>query len=322
MSARDTKRPLARLASLACLLIAPRLFAQTEGGAPRRAAPLSESLWGPAREAYEAATTLVASGDFAGALAKYKEGYEASRDPRLLFDMAICERDLHAYARMQGLLLRYLREGGVAISAEQRADIDSALTAIHALVGTVRLAVSEAGADVAVDGDSVGITPLGGPLTVDAGRHLVRVKKPGFETTEQSIEVPGGNETTVAITFVSLVPAARLVVSADASATVFVDQTVARGRFDARVPSGVHTLQVTEAGKRPYQAQINLADGDVRTLQVTLTDAPRRPIWPWLAGGAAVVAGAVLGGYFLFKSHDEPQGGPTGTLGTYPLPPP
>jgi hypothetical protein len=185
----------------------------------------------------------------------------------------------------------------------------------------VKLAVSEAGADVAVDGEYIGATPLAVPFTVDAGTHTLRVSKPGFNALEQSIDVPGGNEATVAITFVALVPAARLVVSTEPAAMIFVDQkAVARGRFDGRVPSGLHGIQVTESGKWPYQAQVALFDGDVKSLDVALTDSPHRAIWPWVVGGAAVVAGAIVGGYFLFK-HDE-QTGPTGSLGTVALPSP
>jgi PEGA domain len=311
------------LASLGVSLLAsPAAAAQTDAGAPRRAAPLSESLWGVAREAYDSATALVAAHDFAGALAKYKEAYDASNDPRLLFDMAVCDRDLHAYARMQRLLLRYLQEVGEALSPEARADVDAALATIHALVGTVRLAVSEPGAGVTVDDEPVGMTPLPGPFTVDAGKHTLRVKKPGFDTVEQVIDVPGGNEATVAITFVGLVPSARLTVAADPGATILVDHNaVGLGHFEGRVPSGLHTVQVTETGKRPYLEPLSLADGDVRSLQVRLVSEPRRLLWPWLAGGAAVVAGAVVGGYFLLKPRDEP-GGPTGSLGTVTIPSP
>jgi hypothetical protein len=315
-------RRLARLVCLGALWLAPtEAEAQGDKAPPRQVAPLSESLWGDAREAYQAANALVDAHDPAGALAKYEQAYAASHDPRLLFNMAICDRDLRAYARMQRLLLRYMAEAGDALAAEERADIDAALSAIHALVGTVKLAVSEAGADVTVDDERIGVTPLAAPFTVDAGKHTLRVSKPGFEALEQGIDVPGGNESTVAITFVALVPAARLVVSAAPAATIFVDQkAVARGRFDGRVPSGLHEVQVTADGKRPYLAQVTLTDGDVKSLDVALVDAPHPFPWPWIAGGAAVVAGAVVGGYFLFK-HDSP-GGPTGTLGTYSLPSP
>jgi PEGA domain len=322
VSSRPTHRRLSRLVWLCALsFVSMRAVAQTEPEA-RHVAPLKESLWGDARVAYEAANTLVEANDFAGALAKYKQAYDASHDPRLLFDMAVCERDLHRYARMQELLQRYMREAGDALQKQDRADIDAALLAIRPLVGTVKLAVSEAGAHVAVDGESIGVTPLAGPFTVDAGSHSLRIQKPGFETVEQNIQVSGGNEATVAITFVALVPAGRLVVSSDSAATVLIDaKPMARARFDGRVTSGLHTVRVTEPGKVPYETQVEVADGAVRTMQVTLVDGPRPLVWPWVVGGTALVVGGVVGGYFLFKSREETQG-PTGTLGTVTVPSP
>jgi len=324
MTVSGACRGLARLcgwtACGAVLLVSPQAAAQADAGAgPRHVAPLSESLWGDARDAYQAAGERLAAHDFAGALGKYEQAYEVSHDPRLLFNMAICERDLHAYARMQGLLLRYEREAGDTLNPEQRADIAAALAAIHSLVGTVKLAVNEVGADVSVDGERIGVTPLAAPFTVDTGVHAIRVTKPGFDAAEQNIDVPGGDQETVAITFVALVGAARLIVSSDAAATISLDQKpLARGRFDGRVPSGLHDILVTENGKRAYQAQVSLTDGDIKSLQIALVDTPRPVLWPWIAGGAAVVAGAIVGGYFLFK-HDD-SGGLSGSLGSVGIP--
>jgi hypothetical protein len=209
--------------------------------------PLSESLRGDARGAYLAATALLDAGDGANALAKYGQAYDLSHDPRLLFDMAICDRDLRAYARMQGLLLRYVREAEGTLTPEQREEIDAALAAIRALVGTVKLAVTEPGAEVRVDAETVGSTPLAGSFTVDAGRHTLRVTKPGFDPLEQAIDVPGGNEATV---------------------------------------------------------------------RVALVNIPHPPLWLWIVGAAAVAAGAVAFGYFLFERDDRQST----NLGTVTMP--
>ena len=65
-----------------------------------QAQPLAQTLTGAARDAFTSAQILLNNGDFAGALTKYQEAYGLSKEPRLLFNMALCERNLHAYARM------------------------------------------------------------------------------------------------------------------------------------------------------------------------------------------------------------------------------
>jgi hypothetical protein len=314
---RRSPLPLVPLALLAALATASPVAAVPPDPPPVVwATPLSESLSGPAKDAYKAAGILRNNQDPGGALTKYRQAYELSSDPRLLFDMAVCERDLRAYARMQDLLLRYEREAGPDMPPAQKAEIDAALAAIRLLVGTVRLAVSEAGAAVGVDGEPAGSTPLANPLVVDLGKHTLSVSKAGFDPAVRTIEIAGGNEIGVTIRLVATVHAARLLVVADADATVMVDrQVVARGRFDGAMPPGHHDVQVTAPGKKPYGASIDLHDGEARTLLVTLENLPRGVgLWPWIAGGAVLAGGAVVGGYFLLKPHDEPAPPPQGTL--------
>ena len=289
----------------------------------RAAAPpaLSDSLSGPARDAYRSARILINNGDFGGAYNKYAQAYALSKDPRLLYDMAVCTRSLKAYAKMQSLLVRYQHEGQALMSAEDRSDVASALVAIHDLVGTVKLTVTEAGATVAVDGAVVGTTPLADPLALDLGPHTLSVKKAGFENSEQALTIEGGSETSLNVTLSVQHHIAQLVVSAEPGATVVVDdQTPSQGRFDGQLPVGTHDLRVTEPGKVPYRVQLELRDGETRTVQVTLdTEKHAAPVWPWIVGGAVVAAGAVVGGYFLFKSSPSTTSTPPDQLGSLQL---
>src|SRR5271167_2120409 len=148
-------------ASLVAILVTTGLdcrtaIAQSDAGVAPSSVPLAESLSGAAKEAYEAAVVLLDNGDSGHAIEKYGQAYDLSKDPRLLFDMAVCDRDLRAYARMQGLLWRYQQEAGSGMSAQQKADVEAALAAIHDLVGMLHLSVSEGGADVTVDGEPAG----------------------------------------------------------------------------------------------------------------------------------------------------------------------
>jgi hypothetical protein len=293
--------------------------AQTTGANAAPKAPLIESLSGPAKEAYEAATILVNNGDSAHAIAKYREAYEQSKDPRLLFDMAVCERDLHAYAAMQGLLSRYEREAGAELSPDQKADVEAALAAIHDFVGTVSLTVSEAGADVSIDGEPVGTTPLAAPLVLDLGKHTLSVTKDGFDPVEHPIEISGGNETNAGITLFRRARPALLKVTAHPAATVVIDKKeLAHGSFDGALAPGTHLVQVTEPGKRAYETRVVLGDGEARSLQVTLEEERHAAIWPWIAGGAAILlAGAGVGTYFLVRPQGTPV--PSGAI-VVPIP--
>jgi hypothetical protein len=115
----------------------------------------------------------------------------------------------------------------------------------------------------------------------------------------------------------------QLVVSAEVGATIAIDgKTIAQGRFDGQVDPGPHHVNVSEPGKQTYRADVDLRDGETRQLQVTLLDERREIVsgggsspWPWIIGGAVVVAGAAVGGYFLLKPSATTNPIPPGTFG-------
>ncbi len=309
----------ARLCALgaALLCIATPALAQTGGPLT----PLTQSLQGDAKAAYDSGELLVQNGDFKGALAKLKQAYTASQDARLLYEMAICQKELRHYAAMQSLLDQYLRDAEGSIPEATRSAVDEALAAIKNLVASVTVNSLEPDATVLLDGEVVGTTPLAAPLVVDLGKHTVAAKKAGFETNEQTVDALGGSAVSLTLVLIAQAHVAQLAVSSDANATVKIDsRPVGVGHFEGQLVPGLHQVQLTEHGKEPYRATIELHDGESRTLQVTLEDQKHaQTLWPWLVGGAAVVAGAAVGSYFLFKTHDETVA-PEGKLGTVYLP--
>jgi hypothetical protein len=293
----------------------------TDAGSPRRP-PLIESLSGPAKEAYEAALILVNNKDCAHAIAKFRQAYALESDPRLLFDIAVCDRDLHAYAEMQAMLLRYAKEASSQLSAEEKADVEAALAAIRSLVGAVLVTVSEAGAEIRVDGEPAATSPMATPIVLDLGRHTLSVTKDGFEPVERAVEIGGGSETSVVIALLRLSRPGQLHITADPGATIVVDEKhLAHGSFDGAMPPGVHKIQITEAGKKPYEARIPLGDGETRMLQVKLENERQPVLWPWFAGGAAALVGAGVGAYFVLRPQDTRGTGPQGQLFTFTIPP-
>jgi hypothetical protein len=271
--------------------------------------PLSETLHGDAKQAYESAKLLAQNNDFAGALEEFTHAYNLSRDPRLLYNMAICDKGLHHYAKMKTVLEQYLQDGGGLVTPEARTNAQDALAAIRALVASLKVNAAEAGAEVLVDGVSVGTTPIASSIAVDLGQHKVTVKKEGFETFEQSYETPGGTEVPVSVTLRAVKHSAQLVVSADSGATIMIDgQMISQGRFDGAVSVGPHHLNVSESGKQTYRADVDLRDGETRQLQVTLEEEKHGGAspWPWIIGiGGALLAGGAVTAVVVVKSQDQ-----------------
>ena len=112
----------------------------------------------------------------------------------------------------------------------------------------------------------------------------------------------------------------RLIVAAGPNDMIYLDgKAVGRASFDGSIPSGGHTLRVTAPGMTPHQTEVLIQDEKTRKIDVTLNpQAESGGKWLWIAGGATLLLGATVGGYFLFKSPDNTVQG-TISPGTVPI---
>jgi hypothetical protein len=290
-------------------------------------APLNKSLSGDAKSAYDSARLLFEDGDSQGALAKFSQAYDLSHDARLLWNMASCEKELRHYARAAALIGRYLQEGGDSIAPAQRKSAIETQAALTTFYAKVKLNGAPDGATVFVDGTQVGQTPLSEPLLLDLGTRALRVEQPGFVPFEKNVEIAGGGELEVPVALtpvpvVMVAPPVLTITTAGARDIIAIDgKVVGSQRWQGAVAVGEHSVRVTASGKKPYESHVQLLAGSTRSLQIALEDENKgSTVWIWVAGGAAVAAGAVVGGIFLFKPQDTPGTHPEGKLTTVYLP--
>ncbi len=299
------------------LLVAAPAFAQkAKAGGP--IAPLSSSLTGDARVDYESAKGLYDIGDFNGAYLKFKHAFEVSSDSRLLWNMAVCEKEMHHYARSVTLVERYLKEAGDKIPPEAKANATATLDTLHGLFSPATLNGVPAGAKVILDDAVIGTTPLAEPMAFDVGNHKIRIEHPDYEVFEKSIDgVAGGKPFTIDVKLIALSEGQLHVAAAPGDSIIVDGKLVGAERWDGAITPGRHTVRVTALHKKPYEVVVEMTPRGSKSLQVTLLDEDKAAVWPWLvAGGAVLAGGAVVGGYFLFKPDDKPGPHTSGGLGT------
>ncbi len=279
---------------------------------PVRRPSLSESLEGDAKADYDAAKLLFEDGDFGGAASKFRQAHERAKDPRLLWNIAICEKGLRHWARVQNLVQRYLDEGRDIISPEQTRAARDLGEAVKTFVGTLNVSAPP-GTELTIDGEPAGTLPFAHPMPLDLGPHKLTAEKTGFRPFASSFEIAGGTETKLELPLVALTSKARVSVQAGEGDTIAFDgAVVAATRWQSEVESGTHSLRVTAPRRKPYDLRLDLVAGSNRTVEVTLEN--ERIVWPWIAGGVVLVGSAVLGGYFLFKTDAKPAEQPNGSL--------
>ncbi|MGO9832826.1 MAG: PEGA domain-containing protein [Polyangiaceae bacterium] len=239
--------------------------------APRAQKPLSQTLTGQAKADFESGKLLANDGDFAGALIKFQAAYDASNDTRLLWNVAFCQKNLRHYSKVVTTLKRYVDEGGPLLSAGDRKDAQELITTLEPFTTRATFHVNEEGAQIFVDDELVGTSPLPAPVTLDIGERHVRVVKPGFQPFERPLAVGGSADVTVEVPLQKEVHEGKLIVDAPAGAEIFIDEKQAgTGKAEQVVPSGGHQLRVTAPGMRPFQTEIVVQDKETRSLNVAL----------------------------------------------------
>ncbi len=282
------------------------------------------SLPEPARADYDVAMMLYDVGDFAGALLKFQLAYDKSKDPRLLWDLLVCENSLRHYARALPLVRRFLTEAATLISPVEREEAENLAKAISNFVGPVRIESDQAGATVLVDDVKVGKTPLTEPVLVDMGDRKITLRKRGYKEATAQVRVLGPSEEHVSLRMERDIPAATLEVVAGAGQWIAVDDgTVGRDRWEGIVSPGKHLIRVSGTGYKPKEVQADLSKGGRVTIWVTaqpLEPSDRSSRWPLVAvlGGATALI-AVVAYYGLRPSESRAGTQVLGRLDNVPI---
>lgn len=275
--------------------------------------PLSETLTGPAKAEYEAGKILYQDGDHKNALVKFQHAYEISHDARLQWNVAACEKNLRHYTRVLVALDTYQKEGGALLTAQDRQDAIDLTSTVKTLVSSLKVTSSEPGAEVFVDDEQIGTTPLPGPVMIDVGTRKIRVSKPGFKEFVKVEAVAGAGDVSITADLAKEVHQGRLVVEAGAKDAIFLDgRAVATGTWEGVLPSGGHSLRVTAPGMLAYQSEVTIQDDKLRRIPITLEEQKGGGVptkWLLIGGGAIVVIGGVVATILLTRPTGEPVDG-------------
>jgi hypothetical protein len=277
--------------------------------------PLSEALTGAAKGDYESGKLLYGDGDYAGSLVKFSSAYEVSKDPRLLWNMAACEKNLRHYSRALRLVREYVKSGDKVLAEQDKKEAEELIKVMEPFTAKLQVNVDEPGSEVTLDDEVIGTSPVE-PVIVDIGTRKLRVRKAEFEEVVKEVPVGGAAQVALDVKMVKILHEGRLNVKTSNEATIAIDgKVVGSGSWAGTLPSGGHTLKVTAPKMRVYQTEVLIQDKQARDVAVTLEPEPSKglPAWAWITGGVVLTGGLAVGGYFVFK-QDPKYEGPNGNL--------
>ena len=280
----------------------------TSRPAPPRASAPAPSASTDTRQDIEAGKQYAADKDYGSAWVRFSRAYDAVRDPRLLIDIATCEKGMQQYARAARHLDQALASAPPGLTVSQTSEARELYNTLLPFLGHVRLSVDPAGAAVSVDDLPVGQAPLAGDVLIDPGDHRLRVTKPGFVEFTTMLAAPGGSQKLLDVKLPPAVEQGRVRIHTAPRNTVVLDGVVGYGNWDGRVAAGPHSLKVSAPGMRSFEPDLMVAPNKTSTFDVTLQPDTGGPAWLWVTGGAVVAASVVVAVLSVF--HPEPAPAP------------
>lgn len=147
-----------------------------------------------ASEHFDKGILLFKNDDFAAALIEFEAAYEAMPHFTVRYNIAICLYKLKEYGKAATQIQQYLAEGEDRIPDEKRAEVEEIYAELESLVATLRVDCNVDGAQVTIDGETVGTTPMALPLKLDVGEYEVQVTAHGYEPFTTTVKLPGGEQ--------------------------------------------------------------------------------------------------------------------------------
>ena len=263
---------LRRSAVFLLLLWSVVLYAAPSFGAPP---PVREELSAEARKDWDAARELYDAGDYRSALVHFEKSYELSKNPRVLFNVGVCWKELTQYA----LAIRVWERGlgfRSRLSSEDVQKLEFAIAAARPFVSSMKVESDQVGAVLSIDGNEIGKTPFIEPIPIDVGRRKLVLQKDGFVPSEKSVDVVQGTPTSVVLNLMPLLKKGLVAISISgaSSATLFMDgRELGPAPFNGEVPEGPHTFEARAPGYHPTRQTSDVAYGKTLRLALSLAKA-------------------------------------------------
>lgn len=265
--------------------------------------------WAAAPTAQERAATLLqegvqkrAEGNDEAALQLFRQADALDSTSKSRAQLALAEQSLGMWVLAERHLRDALALVGDAWIDKNRALLESSLTRIAAELGWIDVLGAPPGAEIVIDGESAGQSPLEAPVRAPAGTRLVEVRAAGYEPYARRVLVRGGEitrERAVTMKLQSTAPGA-----APRSGPRYVElpvvsplRTVGWIAFGTGVAAAVF-------GATSFVVRQNFVDGyneDERCPGTAAADQPascrsqQRSVSRWGAlGTASLIAGGVL----------------------------
>lgn len=260
-----------------------------------------------AADHFERGIELYQEGSLDAALVEFERAYESIPDYRVLYNIAQVQTQRGEYVEAIVLFEKYLSEGGADIAPERKTEVELDLGKLNGRVARLWVESNADGAELVINGKSVGLLPLNQPVLINSGVCDIRITKAGFEPRHHQVKVAGGEKPRVSLPLTPLAttlavteqrnPLTARTRTEDVSYTPFwvaFGATAVLGGASAGL--GYWALQ----RRNGMDDELSKLPANRDLVEARANDVRRFSLWADVAGAAAVVAGGTAL-YFLIS---------------------
>lgn len=251
------------------------------------------------REAFR----LYSSGLYEQSIAKFKEAYGLSKDPDLLYSMAVSHQQLRDWESCVAVMEDFIAKTppGPDPTLDRARNIRDLCEARIETDQTLSIVTVPAGANVYVDNKNTGVkgqTPV--TMTLRPGKHRIWIELDGYESVMQDIEVQKREPFNLSVTLKEERDLGWLHVDATVKgATVFVDgQTLGKTPFGPprQFPAGPHQIIVEREGYTRFTGTPIVERGQLARVDAYMVQTDAGSTWRTNLGVASTILGALAVG--------------------------
>jgi hypothetical protein len=189
-----------RAAALAALCLLGMAAADPAARAAAPAAPAGgKSPVEEARDRFSRGVQLFHEGSFEASLAEFQKAYQLAPSYRLHYNIAQVQYELHDYVESLRAFWKYLAQGGNDVAPARRTEVEGEIKKLEKRVAFLSITSTVDGAQIAVDGVPMGISPFSAPVLVNPGARRVTATKAGFVPAQSAVTAAGGERLQVAL---------------------------------------------------------------------------------------------------------------------------
>jgi hypothetical protein len=203
----------------------------------------------------------------------------------------------------------------VIVIGHEQISVHLDLVAIEGILAHIALHGHVPAADVLIDGERIGKTPLESTITVSPGSHTVEVRRAGYAPAERSITLQDGSHADLSLD--PVVDRSALgreggwlaLKTSETQSVLSVDGTEAGVVLGSvQLPAGPHRIRLERGGFLSAERDVDVPLGGTRTVSVVFEPTPetrvqyvsatvKRRAWSWATvglGAAMATGGAIL----------------------------